>query len=694
MFEFSVAKGYLWPKRKRLSVSLIAIMSVFVISLVVWLLILFLSITEGIEKTWLNKLTSLNAPIRIVPTQDYYDSYYYQIDSISSDSNFSYKSIGEKYHSLSSDPYNPQRDEEIPFYWPTLTKTPDGKPNDLVKNAFSSLDSLKTQWPDLKAQDYEVAGALMKLRLIRQELTMARANDQQSFLTQASYLSSFSDKNPKLKELLKSPTINDVNHLLYLANLTHAGSVLEDRPKFITSTRTPNGIPISIRSIMDNIDLKTIKLSAATWQFPNHLFPLNKKFKAYANKRGQSISYLVISKNSFIDCALIEGVLENTENGLLFTTDSQTYHFHENIPIFLNQDIICNAVIKKESLETATTVTDIELTLNMNLQGTPLKGIISWQNINIEKADLKTDFTAAPKTPPPWIYAVKGHYQLPKNAVIAPTSYQDNKVMIGDRGYLAYNAITPTSNQELRQEIYVAGFYDPGIMSVGARVLLTDPKTVRQINVSGQNISLDPLMTNGIALWFSNLNQANLIASEIKKTFKKNNIDQYWKVSTFHEYEFAKDLILQFKSDRYLFMIIGLIILLVACSNIISLLLLLVNDKKREIGILLSLGAKKRSVAVIFGICGVSMGIVSCLIGAIGAYFTLAHIDSLVYLLNFLEGQQAFNAAFYGQSLPNELSKTALFFILIVTPILSFIAGLIPAIKACRLKPSAILRSE
>ena len=61
-------------------------MSVFVISLVVWLVLVFLSITSGIEKNWLSKLTSLHAPIRISPTEEYYQSYYYNIDSISSKS--------------------------------------------------------------------------------------------------------------------------------------------------------------------------------------------------------------------------------------------------------------------------------------------------------------------------------------------------------------------------------------------------------------------------------------------------------------------------------------------------------------------------------------------------------------------------------------------------------------------------------
>jgi lipoprotein-releasing system permease protein len=65
-----------------------------------------------------------------------------------------------------------------------------------------------------------------------------------------------------------------------------------------------------------------------------------------------------------------------------------------------------------------------------------------------------------------------------------------------------------------------------------------------------------------------------------------------------------------------------------------------------------------------------------------------------VHVLSFAQGHDAFNAAFFGKNLPNTLSHEALVMILIATPIISFLAGLVPAVKACRLKPSEILRAE
>src|ERR1700757_4002620 len=106
MFELSIALKYLIPRRKQLSVSLIALMSVIVISVVVWLILIFLSVTEGIEKNWLSKLTALNAPLRITPTEKYYSSYYYLVDRESSASHFTSKNIAQKASSPSSDPFS------------------------------------------------------------------------------------------------------------------------------------------------------------------------------------------------------------------------------------------------------------------------------------------------------------------------------------------------------------------------------------------------------------------------------------------------------------------------------------------------------------------------------------------------------------------------------------------------------------
>ncbi|MGK0182440.1 MAG: lipoprotein-releasing system permease protein, partial [Halioglobus sp.] len=167
MYEISVALKYLTPRWKQLSVSLISLVSVIVISLVVWLILVFFSVTNGMEKNWIEKLVSLSAPVRLTPTEAYYSSYYYQVDSISGDSNYNYQSIGEKLKSEKTDPYDPQMDMEPPSYWPEADRTPEGEIKDIVKRTaelFSELKGVK----GLSFQDYEMTVSNMRLNLLRQ----------------------------------------------------------------------------------------------------------------------------------------------------------------------------------------------------------------------------------------------------------------------------------------------------------------------------------------------------------------------------------------------------------------------------------------------------------------------------------------------------------------------------------------------
>ncbi|MES2272726.1 MAG: FtsX-like permease family protein [Chlamydiota bacterium] len=534
MFEFKVAYKYLIPRKKSLSTALISLMSVLVISLVVWLVVVFLSVTTGIEKNWLRKLTSLHAPLRLTPTELYYSSYYYQIDRLAAASNYTLKTIGEKQASSITDPYAVDGDPEIPIYWPGPDLGLDRHLRDPVKTLYAELASLQKEFPDVAFQDYEIGGALLRLKI------NSKAGGGPSYLSQMSYLLSLTEENPHLRSLLVDPSLSEINQLLSL------------HPS-LAKNIGPNG----------------------------------------------------------------EALL---------------------------------------------------------------------------------DFDTLPENPPPWAFFVKGQCHLPsfseETPILLPKNYRESGVLLGDSGTLSYVAPAAVSAQEQRIPIRVVGFYDPGILSVGNKCLIVPSEVTQTIHAASQTFSPDGTPTNGLFVWFKDLEQAEAIKEKLAMRLEHAGIAPYWKIATYQEFEFSKDLMFQFRSDRTLFMLIAAIILIVACCNVISLLVLLVNDKKKEIAILQSMGASFGSIAAIFGICGATMGSLSCLIGGGLAIFTLKHLDSLVAFLSALQGHAAFNPAFFGKTLPNQLSFDALLFVVIATPILSLLAGLIPALKASRIRPSSVLRSE
>ncbi len=761
MFELSVALKYLIPRRRQLSVSLIALLSVVVISLVVWLVLVFLSVTEGIERGWLQKLTTLNAPLRITPTHHYYSSYYYQIDSVSNRSDYSLKNIAEKARTESADPYNSLEDGELPVRFPQPDLSREGALSDPVKGLFQILSGMKKSHSDLVFQDFELSGALLRLQLLRPGNGMP-GTETQGYLTQVSYLASLPDQCPRLSSLLLPPREKDLNHLLYLAS--HSTELSrQDSPAFTlkTSRETAQN---RIHALLQHVTIKQLKPSYSFWQVPSSFLPLTQVFEGIVHDGHGSISR--------IDLPLEKGkgrqtsgnpvkVWKNSSHFIVEDEKGKQQVLSLNTPLLVDGPILFH-------VEGVSKTIPLLFKVHTSLQGISFKGDLGIEGMEIVQADffsqqlyraqegfvnldsarqstieacapndeaiVKTmaaetreglvdlrsteqvseangedrlgKAAASPNSQnltergigpaAPWIGPQK---LLPINeenetGVLLAKSFLDHGVMMGDRGYLSYSSTTSSAVQEHRLPVFVSGFYDPGILSVGNKCILVPPFVTSTINASSTSFNLDKTQSNGILVWFDSLQEAGEIKHQILAALKSQGLDKYWKVTTFREYEFAKDLLEQFQSDKYLFALIGVIILIVACCNIISLLVLLVNDKKREIGILQTMGASNVSIAVIFGSCGMAMGILSSIIGAVAAVFTLHHIDIVVQFLSFIQGHEAFNTMFFGKSLPGALSRNALTFILVTTPLLSLLAGLVPAIKACRLRPSAILRSE
>lgn len=518
MFELSIAWKYLLPKRRQLSVSIISLISVLVISLVIWLILLFFSVSRGLEKGWIEKLTSLTAPVRLTPTEEYYKSYYYLIDRNSQASNYSPRTIGEKLLTDLNDPYNPLEDEELHAHFPKPDLDNEGHLKDLVKLAHQSILDIKG-FSGLSVDEFTLTSANLRLRLLRGLKKGQEAN--QAFLNHAVYVGAHTGDNPSFTKTLLPPSFNDVEHSQEIAYLSPEENTLDE----------PTKLARSLKPVKDNSD-----------------------------------------------------------------------------PIYV------------------------------------------------------------------------------------PKGFRDGGVLQGDRGFLSFYAPTASAMQEQRVAVYVAGFYDPGIVPLGGKFILTTPELVKTIRSSQQQDSA--ILTNGFNVRLDNLDQAEALKTQIQKSLQEKGIAPYWHVETFRDFDYAKDLLQQLSSEKHLFGLISLVILTVACSNIISMLIILVNNKRTEIGILRSMGATSTSIAAIFGLCGFAMGLMGTLIGSILALYTLRHLNALIGFMSRLQGFDAFNPLFYGDQLPNEMSYEVLGVVLLATGTISLIAGLIPALKASQVKPAEILRAD
>lgn len=696
MFEIGLIQRYLRPKWKQLSVSIISFISILVIALVVWLVLVFLSVTNGMEKKWTEKLIALSAPLQILPTEAYYQSDFYLIDGISSLSDYTYKTIEEKKRAKSV--YDPFLDEPQSERWITTY----GK--DLVSEVFESIYEAKG-YEGLSSSDFEISVASARFRLLRSSHSSDYGlnSNQQSFLSQISYLSSFDSNNPRLQKILLPLTMRDVTNLFSLLGSSSQNIQQEQPERDLLVSKTT--FHERLASFLKYVDISHLKVGEARYSISRDFFPKQGKLKALLLS-----SKTLLLPESTQALKTLKSQLETNSIpfevvGIDFAAD-QVYGEKQTAPLrafrlMLAENTLLPAKLISSSIRHANFPGQLQFALDAKIQNVPLMGQVPFQNLEIGKATIQDCFQEIPKASPLYGYFVehknKKELILPEDlqvgdGVLLPKSFREQGMLLGDRGFFSYQMQTASALQEMRIPVYVAGFYDPGLIPNGGKIILAPKKIISSINASIQ--VKDTLIGNGINVWFNDLSKASELKEHLVKAFKKRGIEDFWQVKTYREYEFSKDFLEQISSDKTIFSLIAVLIIVVACTNIISMLILLVQQKRREIGIMQAMGASKKSIAFIFGGCGLAIGLLSSFLGTFAAYLTLKNIHHLMNIISKIQGHQAFNPAFFGDALPNELSFEAFRFVMIATLTLSLLAGLIPALKAMRLNTTEILRSE
>jgi len=143
-----------------------------------------------------------------------------------------------------------------------------------------------------------------------------------------------------------------------------------------------------------------------------------------------------------------------------------------------------------------------------------------------------------------------------------------------------------------------------------------------------------------------------------------------------------------------MFVVLSLIVL-VAAFNILSSLIMLVRAKTRDIAILRTMGASRRSIMKIFLVIGGMIGVLGTGLGLVLGFVFLFFRQNVVNAVQFVTGQNLWDPKIrFLTELPSRSSPWDVVGIVGMALGLSFVFTLFPAFKAASTDPVQVLRYE
>ena len=245
---------------------------------------------------------------------------------------------------------------------------------------------------------------------------------------------------------------------------------------------------------------------------------------------------------------------------------------------------------------------------------------------------------------------------------------------------------SPIGNYPTIKKFHIVGIFDAGIYEFDSSLALIDFQDAQKIFFKNQKTKFSAMQ-----IQLTDSNKTLHVESDIKKILIDLNINSFINNWTNKNKNFFSAI----QMEKRVMAIILTLIIAVAAFNLVASLAMSVQDRKKDIAILMTIGFSKFQIIRIFIFQGFIIGFIGSLLGLI---FGVAIASNINIIVPFIEG--LFNIQFlskdiyYINELPSIIIPMDIVFVILVSIILSLFATIYPSQMAAKLNPGEILKNE
>jgi lipoprotein-releasing system permease protein len=241
--------------------------------------------------------------------------------------------------------------------------------------------------------------------------------------------------------------------------------------------------------------------------------------------------------------------------------------------------------------------------------------------------------------------------------------------------------ITPLGMVPKMVQFRVVGIFDSGLYEYDTGLAYISLKDAQHFFDLGERVTGIEVKTGDI-----------YAAGGIRERIQERLGPDYWAKDWM---QMNRNLFSALKLEKITMFIILSLIILVAALNIISTLTMLVMEKGKEIAILKSMGARRKSIMRIFMVEGMIIGLVGTALGCGLGLLVALNLETIVgFIENLFNFKVIDSSVYYIDKLPSRVKTVDVALVVGISFLISLFSTLYPSYKASKLDPVEAIRYE